>query len=253
MITYKFDGTFEGLITSFYFAFKKKETPNFTSLDKMQIGFLDIVIDITTDIIIYNKMEEYLISKCTMMCFKTIYTAFLNEKITNYINFFRFIKLAFTYKEQVLDLRNISSVYEVVKAKLAVERETHKILGLMRFKKIDEHLLYARYSPTHNITSLLCLHFVNRLNSFNFVIYDDKRNLYALYDKKNIIITKSVNNKFINKNDIEDKYNTFFKIYYKHVAIKERQNLKLQINLMPKKYWHFISEVSTPNNSFIDI
>jgi len=252
MITYKFDGTFEGLITSFYFAFKNKETPNFISLDKIQIGFLDIVIDITTDITIYNKMEEYLISKCTMICFKTIYTAFLNEKITNYINFFRFIKFAFTYKEHVLDLRNIPSVHEVLKAKLAVERETHKILGLLRFKKIDEHLLYARYSPTHNITSLICPHFVNRLNAFNFVICDDKRDLYAIYNKKNVIITKSTTNEFINKNDIEDEYNAFFKIYYKHVAIKERKNLKLQMNLMPKKYWHFISEVPT-TNSFIDI
>jgi len=244
MITYKFDGTFEGLITAFYFAFKNKENPNFISFDKIQLGFIDIIIDINTDLTIYNKMEQYLIKKCSLTCFKTIYTAFLHKDITNYINFFHFIKIAFKYKEHTLDLRNISSVYEILKAKLAVVQESHKILGLLRFKKISKNLLYAKYSPTHNITSLLCPHFVDRLNNFNFIIHDDSRDVYAIYNKKNIIITKYTTTKFVNANDIEDEYNAFFKIYYEHIAIKERKNLKLQINLMPKKYWHFISELS---------
>ncbi|MBN2851494.1 MAG: TIGR03915 family putative DNA repair protein [Clostridia bacterium] len=243
MIVYQFDGTFEGLITCFYHAMKNKENPAFISGNSIQENFFRIDLEIMTDLSIYHKMERYLIDRCTFECFETVYKAFLKDDECLYSQLFYFISQAKKYREQTLFMRTDEELCKVIKAKLCVEREAHRLTGFLRFKKLSEQLLYAEYTPTNNVTSLISGHFKDRFNQYNFIIHDTKRKIYAIYDQKNCLIGKYTEDKKIGNIQAEDEYEHFFKTYHNHIAIPKRKNLKLQMNFMPKKYWNFITEM----------
>lgn len=243
MITYMFDGTFEGLITSFYYAFKNKKEANFLCSTNSQLSLLNIDFEVTTDFSIYIKMEKYLCEKCTYECFDALYKAYLCKTTIMYSHLFYFVKKAIKYKEQTLFLRTDDIINKILKAQLNVERETHKMLGFLRFKKINNNILFAKYSPTNNVTTLLTNHFISRFNQYHFIILDENRRIYAYYNKKKCIIGKFDNNANINSKDIEANYEEFFKTYCTHISIKERKNPRLQSNFIPKKYWNFMIEM----------
>lgn len=248
MLLYQFDGSYEGLITSFYYALKNNETPIFSQTNEIQLNFLDISIDVITDMAIYKKMEAYLINKCTYDCFDTIHKAFLHDQAPLFNDIFYFIKKAMIYKEETLFLRTDNIISNVLRAKLTVERETHKMIGFLRFIKVTPSLLSANYSPTNNVTSLLCHHFTERYKNYNFVINDMSRNIFAIYDQKKCVIGTYSEQHLPQFNDIDDDYEYFFKIYHHHIAIPERKNLRLQSNFMPKKYWKHLIEMKPVNN-----
>jgi len=243
LTTYLFDGTFEGLITSFYHSLKNKDKPNFISKDNMQINFFTIDFNVETNYTIYSKMENYLCDRCTFECFNTIYKAFLCKDLANFNDLFYFIKKAFKAKEQTLFMRNDIIINKVLISKLKVEREGQKMIGFLRFKNINSHLLIATYSPTHNITTLISNHFVNRYKSFNFIIYDVTRNIYAIYDKKICTLGNGILKNINNNISIFDQYEQLFKTFHKSVAIDSRKNLSLQMHFIPKKYWDFMCEM----------
>lgn len=243
MIVYQFDGSFEGLITCFYHAMKNRETPSFISGENIQGNFLKVDLDIITDLEIYRKMERYLIDKCTFECFEAAYKAFLKDDECLYQQLFYFINHAKKFREQTLFMRTDESIYQVIKAKSCVEREAHKMIGFLRFKKLGNELLYAEYMPSSNITGLISHHFKDRFNQYNFIIHDRKRKIYAIYDRKNCLIGKYADEKLESNIEIEDEYEKFFRTYHKHLAIPERKNVRLQMNFMPKKYWKFITEM----------
>lgn len=248
MLLYQFDGSYEGLITSFYYALKNKETPIFQHSSKSQLSFVNISIDIITDMNIYKKMEVYLISKCTYDCYDTIHKVFLYDHTPLYNDIFYFTKKAMKYKEETLFLRTDSIINRMLDAKLRVERETHKMIGFLRFSRVTPLLLSATYSPTNNITSLLCHHFTDRYQNYNFVINDVSRNIFAIYNHKKCVIGTYNEQQSTQFTDIDDDYELFFKIYHHHISIPERKNLRLQSNFMPKKYWKHLVEMKPIDN-----
>ena len=42
-------------------------------------------------------------------------------------------------------------------------------------------------------------------------------------------------------------FQALWKNYFQTIAIKERENLKLQMKFVPKKYWKYITEMESKN------
>ena len=124
--------------------------------------------------------------------------------------------------------------------------ESCKMHGFVRFKKLDEDVMYASYTPTSNITPLIAPHFADRMNSFNWIIHDTRRNIFAVYNKRECIIGHTVPENIPKPVDIDADFEDLWRSYTVHTTIKERLNLRLQMNLMPKKYWHFMTEMNGP-------
>ena len=77
------------------------------------------------------------------------------------------------------------------------------------------------------------------------IIQDIKRNLAIVYDKNDYYLTslsKSQKDKLLNAKD-SGQYETLWKQYFKSTNIKERENLRLQSRMMPKRYRHNMVEV----------
>lgn len=107
----------------------------------------------------------------------------------------------------------------------------------LQFHELNNGVLFSRIGPICDILMLLAPHFSNRFPNENFMIYDEIRDKYLVHEKgkKCVVVIgdgeKPDETAILSEND--KKYDALFKIFTSSIAIKERQNLKLQQQLMP--------------------
>ena len=94
-------------------------------------------------------------------------------------------------------------------------------------------------------------HFRSRYADQQWLLYDLKRNYGAWFNKKTVeevilstqeinMKTGQVNENILNENDAF--YQTLWKSYFEHISIKERRNLRLQRQHMPRRFWKYLTE-----------
>lgn len=107
----------------------------------------------------------------------------------------------------------------------------------LQFHELNGGTLFSRIGPVCDILALLAPHFENRLPNENFMIYDEIRDKYLVHEKGKASIVVIGDGLLPNENNIlsdNDKhYDALFKVFTESIAIKERENLKLQQQLMP--------------------
>ena len=181
--------------------------------------------------------------------FRQVYYVFLSSNQEKEIIIYYFLKNALKYKSKILTMRNLLCVNKTLKIAEYVKHENHKLKGFLRFSLTSDNFLYARISPTNDILSLLSWHFIERLKGERFVIHDVLRNKYCFYDslKPYFVDGKDIIHLNVNILDEEKEIEDLWKSFFETVAIKERENLKCQMNFMPKKYWKYMLEMSDEN------
>ena len=245
MISYLCDNTFEGLLTAFYFAYKEKQDCRVLSGRTYQNTLGETLVDVLTDYNIYSKMESYICERCGSDNLMNMYKAYLGEDPGVADLIFRYFKIALNMKDETIFMHADPTVQPVLKIAHRVTMEAHKMQGFIRFKKLEDDLMYSSYSPSSNTTPLVAPHFVDRMNSYNWIIHDTIRNVFAVYNKKECIIGHTTPGVISIPVDIDADFEELWRSYTVHVAIKERLNLKLQMSFMPKKYWHFLTEMNS--------
>lgn len=186
-----------------------------------------------------------IIGKVGINIFNTIYYIFISNNENKEIIIFHFFIHSLKYKNKIFYMRNIKSVNEALKISKYVSHENHKFKGFLRFKELENNVLYAEFTPENNILFLLSKHFQERLKNEYWIIKDVKRKIISVYDKKEFIILNE--NEFIlhtsKLSDEEESIEEMWKCFYKTIGIKERKNDRCRMNFMPKKYWKYITEV----------
>ncbi|HPJ21885.1 MAG TPA: TIGR03915 family putative DNA repair protein [Clostridia bacterium] len=243
MIIYICDSTFEGLMTAIYFAYKEKAECKVVSGETYQMSIGDTTVHVETDLQIFSQMENYIAGTCGIENLMTMYRAYLGElpDISNQI--FAFFKVAIKNKLNTQYMHADPRVFPVLAAEKTTARESHKMLGFIRFKKIADDMLYAPYQPTSNVTPLVAKHFADRMNSYRWIIHDTVRGVYAVYNGEKCMVGCRAPDNLPILVDIDRDYEELWTSYTKSVAIEERRNLRLQMSFMPKKYWKFITEM----------
>lgn len=192
-----------------------------------------------------RKKVECLKSKIGSKIFRCVYYVYLSNNKNKEIIIYYFIKNAIIYGNKIFFYRNLNCVNDAIKISSRVLNEAHKLKGFLRFKEMKNNFFYATISPTNNVIPILSQHFKNRLSNECWIIKDCKRNIYALYDLKKIIylMEEDIVKLNLELSDIEENIEILWKTFFKTIAIKERKNLKCQMNFMPKKYWNNIIEM----------
>jgi probable DNA metabolism protein len=136
-------------------------------------------------------------------------------------------------------------VLKVHNASRKVLAERHRMLGLLRFADIGQNTYFAPMEPVYNIAAILAPHFAERLSGQNWIIYDVRRKLAAVYDREKWCITEDAFlNQYVDVSAKEADYRELWKQYFNNIAIKSRVNPKLQKQFMPMRYWKYLVEKS---------
>ncbi len=241
-LIYLYDGTFLNLISLINHLLKFKIKPlNICDENKYISSLLEEPVRLELEQVKISNM------KISSNILKTIYYVFLSEEENKELIIYYFWLNSLKYQNKIFYMRNLKCVSSALKISKYVNNENHKLKGFLRFREINNHILYAEISPTNNVLELLSKHFAKRLKNEYWIIYDIGRNRYSIYDKKRYYIVSKDNINLDNikldkeEKDIENLWLTFFET----IGIEERKNKRCQMNFMPKKYWKYMIEMES--------
>lgn len=243
MLHYIYDGSFDGLLTSIYEAYYRGEDiEDIVPKDSMEENFLVQKVFISTDGEKSRKVYEAIGNKISEEALKRVFYAYLSELPGHGITILKYLQLGFKFGPQVdLNLSN-NIILKMDNINYKVGMEKHRMLGLIRFKQLENGILYSSIEPDYNIVGLLAPHFASRMMNENWAIHDVKRGIGVLYNKKEWVIKDiEVADSLMIKED-EEEYQELWKAYFKSIAIQSRINPKLQKRNMPMRYWKHLVE-----------
>lgn len=241
--TYIYDGSFEGFLSCVYTFYKDKDILCDIKTQDDQIEFFIETKHIESDKEKFNCVYNALENKLSFEFLNIVYTAFLSDTPKRELKLLDFIVLGFKYGEKIINNLSHPSIIEVLKLNKKVCSERHKFYGLVRFKKTKD-FLFSIIEPTHNIIPIIGNHFAKRFSQENWFIYDLKREILVMYDKKNLKLFSISKDKIKPLLDYKDDFESLWKTYHKTLSIESRKNKRCQRNFMPKKYWKHLSEMN---------
>ena len=162
---------------------------------------------------------------------------------------YRFLILAFANGRKVLNAMSIPEVMGLHQLSRSVSRETQHLYGFLRFQELQNDILYARLVSKHHVGMFLAEHFQDRLPMEHWVIHDVERDevwihragedwLYIRHpdfrQDPQMMLASS-----------EYAFTEWWKTFTESVAILERRNPKLQMQMLPKRYWKYMPEMFT--------
>ena len=128
----------------------------------------------------------------------------------------------------------------------SVCREAHRMKGFVRFQRMADDRYLALVSPRYDVLSLIRRHFEARFADQEWIIYDTRRNYGLVYDGE---ATKSLQLDLTQlrsaPSDVEAnerQYQSLWQQYYRAINIDLRNNPKLHLQQLPRRYWRYLTE-----------
>ena len=244
MMVYAYDGSFEGLLCSFYRGLKSDESPEeIVSRDEALRPLASEVIDITTREDRAEDVHEGIKEAISTRAARNVKYCYLSEETGIEIKLLRYLELGFSVGASLDDRLDEEPVFEIQQLARKVGRERHRMLGLVRFREMDRGGLYAPIEPDYNILGLLAPHFSSRMSNQNWIIHDRSRNLAVVYDRREWVFTKLDEGDTPDYSDEEEYYQYLWRRYFDSASVPGRENEELQRQYMPRRYWKNLVEM----------
>jgi probable DNA metabolism protein len=143
-------------------------------------------------------------------------------------------------KQNVMNCQTKDYVCTVIDLAKKTWNEAHRFMGFVRFTELAGGILYADIKPENEVLPLIAPHFANRYPEENWVIYDEKRDKFAIHRAgkgwmilEDMKIAEEVRSQLSME---EDDYRAMWKAFTKSIAIEARKNEQLQKQLLPLKF-----------------
>lgn len=238
MTVFLFDATFEGLLTAVYEGYYGPRRPDrIETPDHRQEGLLDEVVWIETDAGKAGRVHQAIVTRLSEEIRQHVLCAWLSEDASAGTVIYAFLRHAFKAGPAAIGHESHPAVHPLLCLSRAVTRESHRLLGLTRFMKLESGIYYSRLEPDHNVLMLLASHFEERLGDQLWVIHDVRRSIAAFYDKAAWHIAEVPPAAGLKLHAEELRMQGFWQEYFRRIAIEARRKPALQRQMMPKKYW----------------
>lgn len=242
-----YDGSFPGLLTAIYQAFRDRiKVAGIILEEEYQAGLFSNKIVVETDLAKSDKVYDAIREKISPHSLRKIYRVYLSEIKNSGLLVYRYLLLGFRMGKRIDNYLNNEIVDQVNKVSRKVGKEAHLLLGLLRFRKIQGGVFYAPFEPDYNIITLLAPHFARRLPDQDWIIHDRKRMLAAIYNREEWVLTELDSLPEPKITEEEKYYQALWQSFYKNVAIESRKNPRLQAQFMPRRYWDYLIEKTLP-------
>ncbi len=243
MDNFIYDGSFTGFLTLIYQVFKKKNIPAQIIRGKeAQLNLIYNNITIKSDEEKADQVTEAIIAEISHKAYRTLYRAFLSEIEGVERAAIFYLQKGFKRGSSYLNSWADEEVVFINQAAKKVNREVHRFKGLLRFRMLQEKILYAPFKPDYNISFPVAQHFKNRLAGERWGIHDKKRNTAVIYQEDELLIVPGEELAEIKFAEEEELYQSLWQEFFNNISIEKRKNLKLQKSFMPQKYWEYLVE-----------
>lgn len=242
-----YDGSFEGFLSTIFLIYQQKLTvEDICAEHHQQNRMFAKSITIETDRDQAERVLKGLIVKSDKKVVISLYRCFLSEMQGIEYRIFKVIQKIFS--GQVKDFFDYGddNMIELHKVLKMIRREVHRMHAFVRFQELKDGSFAAVVDPDFNVLPLIGEHFKKRYPVMEWLIFDSKRQYGILYSDNNIQYVrfegglKTIDSSIIS--DEEISYQNMWKQYFKSVNISERNNSKLHLRHVPKRYWKNLIE-----------
>jgi len=251
MIVFYYDKTFEGLLTAVFDAYSRKVFPDkVLAIGEIPPLFMTESYTVTTQEDRASRVWKALEKKMCTLSRSMLTYAWLSEVEGSDDLLFRYIRKTIDSKIPIETNFGDSDVLEVHQLAKKVSHEKHYLVQFVRFQKAADDIFFAPISPRHNALPLTINHFKDRFSDQKWVIYDIKRKYGFYYDLHTVVEMTLDNDEHLLSGKLDEElmaedeklFQELWKSYFKALTIKERINLKLQRQHMPKRFWKYLTE-----------
>jgi probable DNA metabolism protein len=155
---------------------------------------------------------------------------------------YKTIVLGFAMKNGARVLEHLANPYvnRVFQLCRATTNEAHHLLGFLRFRELENGILFAKIHPKHDVLVLLAEHFSDRLPIENFIIYDENRKMAVIHKKDQGYFLTDVPNAdeafMKNYSEKEGEYQKLWTSFFHTIAIEARVNPRLQRHFLRERF-----------------
>ncbi|MEA4888883.1 MAG: TIGR03915 family putative DNA repair protein [Clostridiaceae bacterium] len=177
-----YDSSFNGLLSAIAWCLRNRQKPLGFLSDQDPAPLLDSIA-IPEEPRIRRLFRRHLAAVAGQTAgpevLDTVYRAFLSEAagMANWI--YEYLCLALNSRRNPVDQLYLPAVAAVAGASRRVAGQAHQYLGLLRFKRLGDHLFLAEFEPDYHVLPLILPHFADRLYDQEFVICDRRRGIAA--------------------------------------------------------------------------
>ncbi|WP_300564131.1 TIGR03915 family putative DNA repair protein [uncultured Acetatifactor sp.] len=127
-----------------------------------------------------------------------------------------------------------------------VSTEVGHQLQFLRFQELENGMLFSRIGPKNDVVVFVMPHFADRLPIENFVIYDEKRNLFGIHPagKPWYLLRgeEADRPQNLRYSDREREYQELFRQFCHTITVEGRENRKLQRGMLPLRFREYMVE-----------
>lgn len=152
-------------------------------------------------------------------------------------NIYRVLILGFHYGKSVLDMIQYHAVMRNREIRVRLGNEACRFKEIVRFHDVGNNLLVAHVEPKSRIIASLAVDFSDRMPSENWIIVDDIHNEAVVHPMNQPFYIRKLSDtqkeQLLVSEELNDQYTDLWQVFFESIAIKERNNRKLQMNHMP--------------------
>ena len=245
MNTYLYDGTFDGLLTAYFYAYKDTNLYTICAQAKHQPALHETIKQITTQTDKAERIRKSVYDKLSSTVMYNLYLLYLSELPDCDVLGLYYLRLCYQHGISINQAKHHPVIRQVEDYRYKVTRELDHMKGFLRFQQIDKQVYYAKFAPDHNQLPLLRRHLMKRFSDQKWIVHDQRRNIalvYNLFDSMIVPLTQEEATALLQ--DKQDDYIHLFQRYFNTIAIKERTNKRLQDQSMPYRYRQYIPETN---------
>jgi probable DNA metabolism protein len=252
MNLFVYDKTFEGFLCAVFDSYEKKIVPDkIIGQEHQQTYLFAEKHEVITDQAKAERVWKGLHKKISAEACQMLSINYLSELPDIEMLLYRYIEKALKSKISIENNFGDPTVVEVLQLFRKVMKETERVRQFVRFEKTVDNIYFASFDPQYNVLALTIKHFEARFADQPWIIYDTRRKFGYYYDLNSvteITFGDSQINPVTGKLDSsvwasdERLFQSLWKNYFEHIAIKERKNLTLHKKLLPKRFWKYLPE-----------
>lgn len=241
-VAYRYDGTFEGLLTCVFESYARKEIPYDIHKEEEAADSLFEPIRIATDTAKAERVRRSIPEKISEEALELMELGFLSCVPRKELLILQFLRLGYRHGAAVTGMLADDTVNALHTAARQVSREAHKLKGFVRFS-VYGSVMAAVIEPVHEVLPLLMEHFCDRYRNEAFLIHDKTHGKVLAHRHGQSGIFPLEELELPPADAGEEDYRRMWRRFYDAVAIEGRTNLRLRMSHMPKRYWSRLTEM----------
>lgn len=238
------DGSWDGLLTAVYAAYTGPALPGRVDGPDCQQAFGKTYREVETDGQKAARVRAGITRTLGGAVYDAAWTAFLagDPGCSNAV--YRYLRLGFESGREAYRRLSDDRVIAVNKRDSLVRREASHLLQFVRFSQRAGGVYYAAITPEYPVLPLIMPHFAARFRTQPFVLHDLRHRQAGVSSPREWVIADASGLTVPDPTAGEQAFQRLWKTFYDSVAIPERANPQLRRQLMPKKFWPHLPEMT---------